>query len=442
MTPQELNQNCPVGQAIYSLATRLWPLNRSLTGDGVRETLRLIQQQLPDLTIHEIPSGTPVFDWVVPDEWNVREAWIEDSDGHRVVDFANHNLHLVGYSIPVDRTFNLDELQEHLHSLPDQPDAIPYITSYYAPRWGFCMSHNERQKLRPGAYRAYIDAALAPGSLTYGELVISGETEKEVFLSTYVCHPSMANNELSGPCVTAYLAKWLGELPYRRYTYRIIFIPETIGSITYLSRNLKHLKSHVIAGFNITCVGDDRAYSYLPSRHGNTLSDRAALHVLRHLAPNFKRYSYLDRGSDERQYCAPGVDLPIATIMRSKYREYPEYHTSMDDLTLITPQGLAGGFTAIRKAIEIIENNPVPQVTVLGEPQMGKRGLYPSLSTKTRDDTVRMMMDMLAYCDGSHTLLDIAEIIGRTVGELMHVYQKLNAHGLVVDLDAPEKKDL
>lgn len=442
MNSQELNQNFLVGQAIYNLATRLWPFNRSLTGDGVRETLRLIQQQLSDLTIHEIPSGTPVFDWVVPDEWNVREAWIEDSEGHRVVDFANHNLHLVGYSIPVDRTLSLDELQEYLHSLPEQPDAIPYITSYYAPRWGFCMSHNERLKLRPGTYRAYIDATLAPGSLTYGELLIPGVTSKEVFLSTYVCHPSMANNELSGPCVTTYLAKWLGELPYRRYTYRIIFIPETLGSIAYLSRNLKHLKSHVIAGFNITCVGDDRDFSYLPSRNGNTLSDHVALHVLKHLAPNFKRYSYLDRGSDERQYCAPGVDLPIATIMRSKYAKYPEYHTSLDDLALVTPQGLAGGFTAIRKAIEIIENNPLPQVTVLCEPQMGKRGLYSSLSAKPRDDIVKMMMDMLAYCDGSHTLLEIAEILGRTAEDLMPVYQKLIAQNLVIDLDAPERKDL
>jgi aminopeptidase-like protein len=250
----------------------------------------------------------------------------------------------------------------------------------------------------------------------------------------------MANNELSGPCVTTYLAKWLRELPNRRYTYRIIFIPETIGSITYLSRNLKHLKSHVIAGFNITCVGDDRAYSYLPSRNGNTLSDFAALHVLKHLAPNFKRYSFLDRGSDERQYCAPGVDLPIATIMRSKYGEYPEYHTSLDDLTLISPQGLERGFAAIQKAIVHIENNPVPLVTVLGEPQLGKRGLYPSLSTKFRDDAVKTMKDMLAYCDGSHTLLDIAETIGRNLEELVPIYQKLKEEKLIVDLDTLARK--
>lgn len=441
MTPQEPGQNGSTGQAIYNLAMQLWPLNRSITGDGVRKTLRLIQQLLPELTIHEIPSGTPCFDWVVPNEWNVREAWIENSDGHRIVDFDNHNLHLIGYSVPIDKTVDLEELQEHLYSLPDQPDAIPYLTSYYAPRWGFCISHNERVKLKPGTYRAYIDATLAPGSLTYGELVIPGVSDKEIFLSTYVCHPSMANNELSGPCVTAYLAKWLRELPNRRYTYRIIFIPETIGSITYLSRNLKHLQSHVIAGFNITCVGDDRAYSYLPSRNGNTLSDFAALHVLKHLAPNFKRYSFLDRGSDERQYCAPGVDLPIATIMRSKYGEYPEYHTSLDDLTLISPQGLEGGFTAIQKAIELIENNPVPLVTVLGEPQLGKRGLYPSLSTKFRDDTVKMMKDLLAYCDGSHTLIDIAETIGRAVEELVPIYQKLKEEELVVDLDEPARRD-
>ena len=243
----------------------------------------------------------------------------------------------------------------------------------------------------------------------------------------------MANNELSGPCVTSYMAKWLSELPNLRYSYRIVFIPETIGSITYLSRNLLHLKRHVIAGFNVTCIGDDRCYSYLPSRTGNTLSDKAALHTLKHLAPNFKRYSYLDRGSDERQYCAPGVDLPVATIMRSKYGEYPEYHTSLDDLTLITPEGLEGGFKALLMTIKVIEYNCTPKVMILGEPQLGKYGLYPTLSMKNSGHTVRVMMDMIAYCDGNHSLLDIAEIIGVPMWELVPIYHKLRVHFILSD---------
>lgn len=414
-----------IGDSIYELATHLWPINRSITGDGVRETLRVLKEILPDLVVHEVPSGTEVLDWTIPDEWNVREAWIEAPNGRRIVDFSEHNLHLVGYSIPVDKTLNLEELQAHLYSLPDLPEAIPYITSYYSKRWGFCLPHSQRSKLKMGNYRVYIDATLAPGALTYGELVIQGETNEEIFLSTNVCHPSMGNNELSGPCVTTYLGKWISELPTRRYTYRIIFIPETIGSIAYLSKNLDHLRQNVIAGFNVVCIGDDRCYSYLASRSGNTLSDQVALHVLKHIAPNFKKYDYLDRGSDERQYCAPGVDLPIASIMRSKYLEYPEYHTSLDNLDFINPEGLGGGFNVLRKVVESIESNCIPKVTVLGEPQLSKNGLYPTLSTRSTQKTVELMMHVIAYSDGTHSLLDIAEITGSPIWDIVPIFQKL-----------------
>lgn len=430
-----------IGEAMYALATRLWPINRSTTGDGVRETLRVLKELLPGLTLHEVPSGTRAFDWTVPNEWNVREAWVEGPDGNRVVDFAEHNLHLMGYSIPVDTVMDLEELQGYLYSIPGQPTAIPYVTSCYSERWGFCLRHEDRLRLKPGNYRVYIDTTLAPGFLTYGELIFPGETENEVFLSTYICHPSMANNELSGPCVVTYLGKWLSELPKRRYTYRIVFVPETIGSLTYLSRNIEYLRKHIIAGFNVSCIGDDRLYSYLPSRLGNTLSDNAALHVLKHLAPNFKRYSYLDRGSDERQYCAPGIDLPIATITRSKYGDYPEYHTSLDDLTLVSAKGLWGGYTVLRRAIETVEHNVVPRVTVLGEPQLGRRGLYPTLSnlsTKAARDSLkslRTMMNLIAYCDGAHSLLDIAEIIGVPMWELDPICEKLAAHDLILMSD-------
>ena len=422
-----------MGTQMYHWAQDLFPICRSLTGAGVRQTLSYLKKLLPGLTIESVLSGRQVFDWVVPDEWVIRDAYISDESGTHVVDFRNSNLHVVGYSESVDQWFSLEELQTYLHSLPDQPNAIHYITSYYKRRWGFCLSENQRKKLKPGRYRAVIDSDLAPGVLNYGELILPGRLQDEVLLSTYVCHPSMANNELSGPVVTAALAQWLMDIPEHKYTYRIVFIPETIGSIAYLSLNLTHLKEHVVAGFNITCIGDDRMYSYLPSRAGNTLSDQAALHVLKHIAPDFKRYSYLDRGSDERQYCAPGIDLPIASIMRSKYHEYPEYHTSLDDLSLVTPSGLQGGFDALSKTIAAIEFNPRPLVTVLGEPQLSARGLYPALSTKQSGRSVKAMMNLIAYSDGTMSLLEIAETIGEPVWEVASIYQILDAEGLLQD---------
>jgi aminopeptidase-like protein len=420
-----------VGEDMHALARRLWPINRSLTGAGVRETLAIIQEICPALTLHEVPSGTQAFDWTVPDEWHIDEARLIGPDGKTVVDFADNNLHVVGYSPGIDTTLSLEDLQRHLHSLPGQPNAIPYVTSYYADRWGFCLTHAQRETLPPGQYRAFIKARTFSGSLTYGEIILPGASTQEIFLSTYVCHPSMANNELSGPCVTAHLARWLASAP-RRYTYRIVFIPETIGSIVYLSRNLDHLKAQVTAGFNITCVGDDRAYSYLPSRAGDTLSDRAAQHVLKHIDPNYRRYSWLDRGSDERQYCAPGVDLPMATIMRTKYGEYPEYHTSLDDLeSVVTPAGLQGGYEALRRALEALERDCRPRATTLGEPQLGKRGLYPTLSTKTSGASVRTMMNLLSLADGRTSLIGIAERCDVPVWDLCAPLDLLKQHGLL-----------
>lgn len=423
--PNEKDMSSDIGKTLYGWVKDLYPINRSLTGPGVRETLAYLKKLLPELTVHEVPSGTAAFDWTVPDEWTMRDGYIEDESGTRLVDFKQNNLHVIGYSEPVDIWLNRDELEPYLYSLPDQPNAIPYITSYYARRWGFCLTHNQRLALESGRYHAVIDSVLKPGVMNYAELILPGQTDKEVLLSTYICHPSMANNELSGIAVTTALVQWLKSLEGRRYTYRILFVPETIGSIVYLSRNIEHLKRQVIAGFNITCIGDDRCYSYLPSRKEDTLSDQVAQHILEHTDANFKRYSWLDRGSDERQYCAPGVDLPIATIMRSKYGEYPQYHTSLDNLDLVTPSGLEGGFIALRRAIEIIEQNMKLETRVLCEPQLGKRGLYPTLSTKDSNEQVKSMMDIISYSDGSHTLLDIADQIGKAFWDLLPIVDSL-----------------
>tara|TARA_R110000850_G_scaffold276974_1_gene421199 strand:+ start:18782 stop:20080 length:1299 start_codon:yes stop_codon:yes gene_type:complete len=423
--------NEKVGKKMHQWATDLFPICRSITGPGVRDTLEYLKKILPSLELHSVPSGSEAMDWVVPDEWHIRDAWISNEHGEKVVDFKKNNLHVLGYSEPVNLLIELSDLQDHLYSLPDQPDAIPYVTSYYKRRWGFCLSHHQREQLQPGKYRVVIDSEIYPGVLNYGELVLPGESKEEVFLSTYVCHPSMANNELSGPVVTAALAQWLTQLPSLKYTYRIVFIPETIGSLVYLSHNLNWLKKHVIAGFNITCVGDERTYSYLPSRAGDTLSDKVAQHVLYHTDPDFISYTWLDRGSDERQYCAPGVDLPISTIMRSKYGMYPEYHTSLDDLDFVTPRGLEGGYLALKKAIESIEDNCTPLVTVYGEPQLGKRGLYPNLSAKGSASTVHVMMDLLSCCDGKKTLLDIANYIKQPMWVLRPIVDNLAFHGLI-----------
>lgn len=426
-----MTDNRRIGHEMYGWASDLFPICRSITGDGVRRTLGYFKKLLPDLAIHEVPSGTTAYDWTVPDEWNIRGAWIADEKGNRVVDFSKNNLQVVGYSTPADEWLTLEELQPHLHSLPNQPDAIPYITSYYVKRWGFCLPHNQRERLEQGRYHVVIDSTLAPGSMTYGELILPGRENKEILLSTYICHPSMANNELSGPVVTAALASWIAGNSQRRFTYRILFIPETIGSIVYLSRHLEEMKRNTIAGFVVTCIGDDRGYSLLLSRGGDTVADRAAKLVMSRDAPDYVEYSYLHRGSDERQYCSPGVDLPVVSIMRSGYMGYPEYHTSLDDLTLISPTGLAGGFTAIRKCIEVLEHNRIYKATMLCEPHLGGRGLYPTLGTRDVVQSVRALTNVLAYADGTRDLVSIATHIGVSAEEAIEIAGKLREAGLL-----------
>ena len=421
-----------IGAEIHEFAKELWPINRSITGPGVRETLKKIKTHLPNLSIKSIPTGTKVFDWSIPREWKVNEAYIIAPNGEKICDFSTNNLHLLGYSSPFEGRLTLNELKEYLHTLPDQPNAIPYVTSYYQERWGFCLTHEQYKKLTDGLYYVRVDTDLFDGALNFGELLIKGKKDKEILLSTYICHPSMANNEISGPAVLTFLAKWVTQQKKSEYSYRFIFVPETIGSIAYLSFNYEEMKSKVFAGFNVSCVGDNRSYSFLPSRTGDTLSDQVGRHVLTWIDTNYKSYSWLDRGSDERQYCAPGIDLPVASIMRTKFGQYPEYHTSLDDLiNVVTPKGLDGGYWALHRAIEAIEKNKKYKVTVLCEPQMGRRGLYPTLSTKKSTEQVKLMMDFISLCDGESFLLEIADRLAVPIWELYELVNQLEKQDLI-----------
>lgn len=413
------------GERMYELARELFPVCRSITGEGTRTTLKRIQQDIPQMIINEVPSGSKVFDWTIPNEWRIEEAYIEDESGCRIVDFKDNNLHVVGYSIPVDTWVSLEELNKHLYSLPEHPDWIPYVTSYYKERWGFCLTHKQRSSLKDGKYHVVVKSELFKGSLSYGELLIPGKTEEEIFLSTYVCHPSMANNELSGPIVQMELAKWILNNTNRKYSYRLIWIPETIGSITYLSKNLVCMKNKVVAGYNLTCVGDERCVSFLSSKFGNTLADKAALNVLHFMAPNYVAYDYLHRGSDERQYNAPGIDLPVCSVCCSKFHEYPEYHTSADNMSLISPKGLQTAFNIYKQIIQSLEYNAKYRVNCICEPQLGSRGLYPTECFNRSSITVKDMMDFIAYADGTLDLFDISNIIDVPVTRLHEIAKKL-----------------
>ncbi|NQV82476.1 MAG: DUF4910 domain-containing protein [Rhodospirillales bacterium] len=419
------------GDNMLGWAKDLFPICRSLAGPGVRETLTYLNKLLPEMTLHEVATGEQVFDWVVPQEWSVDEAYIEDEDGVRIVDFKDHNLHLVSYSEPVYEWMDLDTLDQHLYSLPDRPDAIPYVTAYYERLWGFCLSHKQRQSLKPGRYRAVVKSALYDGALSYGELLLKGREEKEILLSTYICHPSMANNELSGPVLTAALAQWIDEtLSDRKYTYRIVFVPETIGAIAYLSRNLDQMKQRVVAGFVLTCVGDERCYSMIPSRTGGTRADQVLSSVLAS-RDDVITYSFLDRGSDERQYCSPGVDLPVAVFCRSKFGEYPEYHSSLDNFDLVTSTGLGQSFDVMADCITALEQNVYYRAITPCEPQLGRRGLYSNRGIGDIPQAALKMRHILAYADGTHDVLSLAEITGIGPDEVRDILRQLEVAGLV-----------
>ena len=416
---------------MYGLAGRLFPICRSITGDGFRQSLGIIREQVPEMQVFEVPSGTEVFDWTVPREWNICGGWIRNMRGETIIDFRQCNLHVLGYSVPVHQTVSREELLEHVYTQPDQPDVIPYVTSYYKERWGFCMTERQKECLTDAEYEVCIDSTLADGSLTYGELILPGDTDDELFFSTYLCHPSMANNELSGPCLMTALIRFVKGLEKRRYTYRFVIVPETIGAITYLSRNLATMQAHVKAGFVLSCVGDDRTYSMVSTKYEDTLADRVLRNVLHYHYPDYLRYSFMKRASDERQYGSAGVGLPVCAFCRSKYHEYPEYHTSADDMSLISPEGLQGSYDVMVKVINALEHNRHYRMTCPCEPQLGKRGLYPTISQKGTYDAVRAMQHFTAYADGRNDLIAISDIIGTPVDQLIPIVLKLQDNKLI-----------
>lgn len=411
----------------------LFPIPRSLTGPGLKETLDYLRGLNPELRVSSLATGSNVFDWVVPKEWNIRDAFVQHVDsGKKFAEFSKLNLHVVGYSVPVDTVMPLDELKSQIHTEPKQPDWVPYVTSYYNRSWGFCMSEIQKASLPEGDYRVLIDSDLFDGEMLLADAVLPGSQKEEIFFSTYICHPSMANNELSGPALSAALMQFIKqEIDSQRFTYRFALVPETIGSLAYLHANLNLLKRNVVCGFVLSCVGDDRAYSHVESRMGGSLADKALEAAFVGL-PNATRYSFLQRGSDERQYCAPGIDLPVAGFCRSKYGEYPEYHTSADNFDVVTAKGLRGSYEVMTQIIRAFEVGLFPKVCVLGEPQLGKRNMYPTTSRKgAYSRSITHRMNLLAYADGQHSIFDIVLKIQAPLSKIISEVQLLKDCGLL-----------
>lgn len=410
----------------------LYPICRSLTGNGFRKSLRIIKSEFKELKIKKIKSGSRVFDWKIPEEWNISDAYVLDKNNNKIINFKKNNLHIVGYSMPINKYVKKKELLKNLYYLKKQPKAIPYITSYYQKSWGFCINYNQLKKIKKkysekDEFKIVINSNFnKKGFLNYGELILKGKSQQEILISTYLCHPSMANNELSGPIVSMGLINYFKKLKKLEKTIRFIFIPETIGSISYLSKNLNYLKKNVIAGYNLSCIGDERQFSCMFSKYNNTPSDEALIKAYKNLKiKKFKVYSFLERGSDERQYNSPGIDLPIASIFRTKYGKYPEYHTSLDNFDLVTLKGVIGGFNIAKEAIKIILKNVYPKANILCEPQMGKRGLYPNLSTKQKKTSSKAFLSFIQYSDGKNSISKISKLIKLDLKTTKKIYKKL-----------------
>ncbi len=399
------------GQEMYRFIERAYPICRSITGDGVRETLAMAAEIAP-LEVHEVATGTPVLDWSVPKEWNVREAWIKDPRGDKVLDFRDHNLHLLSYSVPVHRRMPLSELREHLFTLPDQPDLIPYRTSYYRESWGFCLRHRQLTELADGEYEVLIDATLEDGSLTYGECFLPGTSDLEVLLSCHICHPSLCNDNLSALAVSLQLARRLSKIP-RRLSYRFVYIPGTIGALTWLARN-PDAADRVTHGLVMANLGDPGKFHYKRSRRGDAVIDRAVVQVLASSGDEYEVEDFVPFGYDERQYCSPGFNLPVGSLTRTPWGRYPEYHTSADDLDLVTPEALVGSLATYLRVFAVLEaDRRFLNLNPKGEPQLGRRGLYRSIGggDDGREKELALLW-VLNQSDGTHSLLDIAERSG------------------------------
>ena len=390
-------------------AKDLFPLCRSITGVGTQLSLKYFKKLNPEFKIIKFKTGKKIFDWIIPEEWNIKNAYFIDSKGRKYCEFKKNNLHVIGYSTPINKKIDKKILLKHIYTQKSQPNAIPYVTSYYKKRWGFCMSENQKSKLPSGKYRVFIDSNFKKGNLELIEAFIKGKKKDEIFFSSYICHPSMANNELSGPVLLNAILLYLkNKYKKPKYSYRFVLLPETIGSIAYLSKKIKTLKKNMICGFNLTCVGDERKYSYTSSRLGNTLSDDALLASLIG-CKNLKKYDFLDRTSDERQYCSPNIDLPLSTFSRSKY--YPEYHTDKDDFKVVTQKGLDDSLNVFKNIIDAFETSLYSKTLFYCEPNLGKRNLYPTISQKGNYNEVRLRMNLLAFCDGKTNIFQICNKI-------------------------------
>ena len=420
-----------IGENMHKFAKELFGITRSITGDGVRETLSRINKRVP-VQIHEVPSGTKVFDWTIPDEWNIKDAWVKDSRGRKVIDFRKNNLHVVSYSVPIHKKISAKEFNKHLFSLADQPDRIPYRTSYYEKNWGFSIAHKERMKLKDRRYKVMIDSTLKSGHLTYGEYFKKGETTDEILISAHLCHPSLANDNLSGVTLATFLAKLLSKTQ-THYSYRFLFIPGTIGSITWLARNESRVEK-IKHGLVLSGVGDSGDITYKKSRMGNAEIDRAAEHVLRQSGKPYKMIDFYPFGYDERQYCSPHFNLPIGTLMRSKHGEYPEYHTSADKLSFIKPDSLSDSFSKCVRILDLLEKNRTYlNLYPKGEPQLGRHGLYKAMAQQAAQRALEQMciLWVLNLSDGKHSLLDIAQRAGLKFDLVAESAKKLFEHRLL-----------
>ncbi|MCI0564620.1 MAG: DUF4910 domain-containing protein [Nitrososphaera sp.] len=431
-SPAEIINEAVYTSLINDLLHRLFPICRSITGEGIRATLKIIQEHVP-FDLIEVPSGTKVLDWEIPREWNIRDAYIKNAACERIVDFQKSNLQVVSYSLPVHCYMTLEELRPHLHTLPLQPNAIPYLTSYYQEDWGFCLTYNQYQALLDGEYEVCIDSSLEPGSLTLAEAVLPGETDQEVLFSTYCCHPSMANNELSGPIIVTLLYKYLASLGMRRYTYRFYYGPETIGVVAYLSLRGQHLKEKLVVGLVVTCCGDRGSFTYKRVRESKNMLDKAVIHSLKHSNVDFKVLPFFPTGSDERQYCSPGFNLPVGSLMRSMYGTYPEYHTSLDNLDFISIASLLETFRVYINVIYTLEHNRFyKNLKPFGEPRLGKYGLYHSLGgQKQQSQYTKQLRYLLNFSDTNHDLVDIADLLGQPIWECEAALNDLISVGLL-----------